>query len=216
MERPRKKYGLKNKIYKKRFTRSVKTYRPKVKSTDSELPVRCEFNIYYVAQNNTSYIYNLSGNSYNNIATELANSYTWGQISSDYLRYKITGLSVRVSTISGVSDMGFGVTNYPIGIGFYPNFASTAISTNEVLAKDDSLRVEPQIAKIQTKYWNFPDKYFESSGTGFGIWTPVTNVTSQVGQLSVGNSTPITSFTSTKALYAVRGCIYIKLSTRKV
>jgi len=216
MERPRKKYGLKKKIYKKKFTRSVKAYRPKVTNTDSEIPVRCEFNIYYVATNNTGNINNVSGFNYNNIGAELSSSYTWGQISADYLRYKITGLSVRVSTISGVSDMGFGVTNYPIAVGFYPNFFSTNISSNEVLAKDDSLRVEPQVAKLQTKYWNFPDKYFEASGTGFGIWTPVSNVGSQVGQISVGNSTPITSFTSTKALYAVRGCIYIKLSTRKI
>lgn len=213
MQRARKKYNLKEKIYKKKFSRSFK---PKFTSMLSETPARCEFVIYYIANTGTASIYNANTASYNSIATELSVSYTWQTISPDYLRYKITGISLRATPVAGDVDLGYGVTNYPINIAFYPNLISTNVVNSEVLSKDDSFRIEPFVTRPQTKYYKFPDKYFESGGTGFGVWSPVSAIASQVGQLSVGYNVPIVNFGSNKLLYMVRVCIYVSFGNRRV
>jgi len=216
MQRARKRYNLKSKIVKKKFTTTLKRYNPKLTSTDSELPSRLELALYVQCVNGTANIVNTANQTYWGLAGELVSCYSWLALSPDYFRYKITGLSVRATPVADGSDIGGGLSNYPIHIGFYPNFSGQTVSSNDVLAKDDSLRIEPNITIPQQKYWKFPDKYFEASGSGFGIWTPTSAANSQVGQLSLGSNPVFQNFGKTKLLYMLRVCFYVKFSTRKV
>lgn len=216
MERARKKYGLKKKIYKKRYIKNIRNnFRPKLTQTEALTPARLEYVLYVQCINSSANIVNTAGTNYWALAGDMSTSSTWQILAADYLRYKITGLSIRVAPLANGGDIGGGVSNYPIAIGFYPNFSGSNVSTADVLSKDDSYRAEPNVNIVQQKYWSFPDKYFEAGGTGFGVWTPTSSIGSQVGQLSLGYHNPFLNYTVTKLLYMIRVCVYVKFSTRR-
>lgn len=211
MQRARKRYNVKAKLPKIYAKRSLR----RTTITDQELSTRCEYSIYFNTNTGGTEVFTTAGVRYVSIGAEFSNSHTWINLAPQFLKYKITGLSVRVTPIHDDTAVFNYAVSVPINLAFYPGYSATTVSSVEVMANDKALRVEPNLTTPQTKYWRFPDKYFESSGTGFGLWTSTASIGSQVGQLSVGNNTPTTTWAITKVLYSARISLYVVFGQRK-
>lgn len=213
MERARKRYNLKSKLVKVYAKREFKKKPFTDISATSKL--RCEFLIYVRAASGTQLVVNANSNSYTTINTELGVNYSWTQYSQDFLKFKIYGISAHASPVHGNSDVSDGATSIPIGLCFYPNYANASISSNEVMNNDSTFRIEPLIGSKQIKYWSFPDNFYELSGYGYGVWSPVSGLTNLPGQFSLGNNPPFANFGSFKTLYMIRVCVYILLGFKR-
>lgn len=209
----RKRYNVKSKLpaiysrrqYKKRTIASMATTK-----------VRCEFAVYIRSVSGGGTILNASNTNYNSLATEIPGTFSWSALYADYVRYKIYGLGVRVSPVADTTEITDGASNVPIYIAFYPTYQNVTVNVAEILANDDALRVEPQLTTPQTKYWSFPDNYYQNNtGNGLGTWTSTSIVASQPGQLSIACHQPFESFSNFKSLYMMRVCVYILFDYRK-
>lgn len=209
----RKRYYVKQKSTKLYAKRKLLA-KPYLSSQHTKL--RCEFLVYIRATASTGVVLNASSNNFNNLATEIPGTHSWSNLYNAYLRYKLYGLSIRVTPVADREDVSDGASNIPISVVFYPTYQNVSVSAGEILANDDGFRVEPFMTIPQTRYWNFPDGYYENStGNGLGTWTSTSIVSSQPGQLSFACHQPFQNFLNYKSLYMMRVMVYILLDGRK-
>ena len=156
-----------------------------------------------------------SSAAYYNIAAILGNSVSFQELFPIYARFKITGLSVRCSIAQSLDVI---CTNIATGapscsLAFYPNLTGTTLGS-EPSFNDHKMMIEPGLTSVQTKYWKFPDNYFEGPSYGFGVWSQCNGYASQIGQLSVTcNKTPAPATTSTY-LFNTRLTLYVTFSDK--
>jgi len=152
---------------------------------------------------------------YLGIVTALQNSTSFQDLYPIYARYKICGMSVRCST---AQDTSFITTKIAQGspscsAAFYPNLNGTGIGQNPSF-NDHKLILEPGLTTVQSKYWKFPDNYFEGNGFGFGVWSQTNGYTNQTGQISVCVNPSISNATADVFLFNIRITLYIMLSDK--
>lgn len=168
-----------------------------------------------LATGGNSCIFATTSASYYNITAILANSTSFQDLYPIYARYKITGFSVRCSIAHSLDVI---CTNIATGApscsaAFYPNLTSTSLG-NTPCFNDHKMMVEPGVTSVQSKFWKFPDNYFDASGTGFGVWSQCNGYTNQVGQVSFTcNKTPAPAVAATY-LFNVRLTLYVLLSDK--
>jgi len=209
----KKRYNIKSKFTKLYAKRSLAK---RSGLTNNVTRLRCEFVIYIRSTDSHGYILNANSNNFNNLGTEIPGTHSWTNLYNLYLRYKIYGMGVRVTPTADHNDIADGIANVPINVVFYPTYQSVTVPAGEILAQDDAFRVEPYMTIPQTKYWNFPDNFYQNStGNGLGIWASTSTVTSQPGQISFACHQPFTNFSQSKTLYMARVMLYILLDGRK-
>lgn len=193
---------------------TLKRYRTTISS--DILPIKCEECQTVVIANNAIVAAFSSGNTYRNTAASIANANSWVSYSPLYSRYKITGLALRVSRIGNdVTTIGSGVSVIPIQFTFYPQYVSTTVSNADIVSNDQSFRVDSNVTTIQSRYYRFPDNFFESSASGFGVWSDIASSTTQIGQLSVGNFSIGYTAIGDKVMYQVRIVYYVQLGYKR-
>jgi len=152
---------------------------------------------------------------YKDIEDILANSTSFQDLFPIYARYKITGLSMRCSVAQDnsyiTSKIGSGFPT--CSAAFYPNLTNVGIGTNPSF-NDHKLILESGVTNVQSKYWKFPDNYFEASGTGFGVWSQCNGYTNQVGQISVAANKIGFGATADCYLFNVRLTLYVMFSDK--
>ena len=151
---------------------------------------------------------------YMNIAYILQISQSWQDLYGIYSRYKITGISVYCSACSGESELDGA---YTIGVptssvAFYPNLTTQDIGTNPAF-NDHKMTLDPKLTTPQSKYWKFPDQYFEGSGFGFGVWSQTNGYTNQIGQISVTNNL-LSNVSIQTYMYNIRIILYVLISDK--
>lgn len=216
MQRARKRYNMKGKYSAAVAKREFRGYKKSIGLTsDKNLErIKCESFITVRAINGGQYFVNQNSNVIWN-TTEIQNTFTWIQLHSDFFKYKITGIAIRASPVHDDSDLADSACNFPMNVAFYPQYASYGVPAVEVMNNDNAFRVEPNISTPQTKYWHFPDGYFESSATGYGVWTATTSISSQIGELAIGNNPPFNNFGIDKSCYNLRVTYYITLGYKR-
>ena len=193
---------------------TMKKYRTTISS--DILPIKCEECQTVVIANNQIICSYSTGNTFRNAAASIANSNSWASYSPLYSRYKITGLALRVSRIGNdVTTIGSGVSVIPVQFTFYPQYVSTSVANADIVSNDQSFRVDSNVTTIQTRYYKFPDNYFESTGTGFGIWNDISAISTQIGQLSVGNFSIGYTAVGDKVMYQIRIVYYVQLGYKR-
>ena len=178
---------------------------------------RIQVEVYqYIASVNSSTTiqHSLSSADYCSIATIMAYSTSWADNYSLYSRYKIYGLGIRVNysldraTIA--ASYGGKVPN--LAVCFYPNFSSTSVGDSPDY-NDHKLYVESNNDKPQSKYYRFPDNFYDGGASGFGVWSSTNSYASQIGQLSISNA-PNTTATAVISFAIVKYTLYILLSDK--
>lgn len=156
-----------------------------------------------------------TGNKQLAIVAILSASTSFQDLFPIYARYKITGLSMRCSIGQSVDVICAGIASGPpsCSAAFYPNLTGTNIGANPSY-NDHKMIMEPGVSAVQSKYWRFPDQYFEGAGFGFGVWSQTNGYTNQIGQLSItANKTPSTASASV-FLFNVRVTLYLMFSDK--
>ena len=74
--------------------------------------------------------------------------------------------------------------------------------------------IEPGVSAVQSKYWKFPDNYFEGSGYGFGVWSQTNGFNSQIGQVSVTTNKNPSIAGANVYLFNIRMTLYIMFSDK--
>lgn len=178
--------------------------------------VKCEDHGALTQNNSTDFtIFADSTQPYYNIVTMLQNSVSFQNQFNLYQRYKITGISIRLGP---TTDPGLLSARFPQGytppqiFAFYPNFTGQNLG-NSVLGNDNSLTFDPAGGIPASKFWKFPDNYYDAGGYGFGIWSRSAGYLNQVGQFAVspGSSNVITSVT---AICSYRVTVYVVFSNK--
>lgn len=98
-------------------------------------------------------------------------------------------------------------------VAFYPNLNGSAIGKNPSY-NDHKLILEPGVTTVQSKYWKFPDGYFEGNSFGFGIWSQTNGYTSQTGQVSICVNPTISNTSAVVFLFNIRITLYVMLSDK--
>lgn len=168
----------------------------------------------FVLTSTSSTLFAGAGQQYMNIATILNNSPSFTDQYSLYARYKITGLQIVASCCSSPEtiDSAF-LTGAPsISIAFYPNLTSQNIGGNPSY-NDHKMLADAHVTTPQSKYWKFPEQYFEGSGYGFGIWSQCNGYTNQIGQVSSCLNISATA-ASTVYMFNIRFTAYVLFSDK--
>lgn len=202
--------------FKRRRNRGMVPLRRKLTISNDNLMIKCEETQTIVMANGQTQIVYGSGNTYRNTAASISNSNSWQSYSPLYTRFKIVGLALRSTRIANdATAMTTGVACIPVNMTFYPQYVSTAVSQADIVSNDQSFRIDSNVTTIQTKYYKFPDQFFESGSTGFGIWTDVASVAGQTGQVSAGNFSIGFTATTDKLLYQIRLVYYVVLGYKR-
>lgn len=208
-------------------TKIVKKYTPKryrkrtyriqrnVMKLDS-ISIQCENYILIATSNGSADLTNnISLNSYLSIVDNLGASPSFLQQRALYNRYKITGLSVRcnycISVDTCTTNVGFAPN---VCAAFYPSSTATNLGSDPIY-NDSKLYLESGNTVPVSKYWRFPDDYFDGGATGFGVWSSTNSYASQIGQLSFAMAPPRIA-SGTIAFLNVKVTSYIVFSGKKI
>lgn len=178
---------------------------------------RAKIEIYdqlYVFNNTGTVQFVSNGFPYYLIASMLTNSTSFQDLYGLYARYKITGLQIVASCCSSPDtiDGSFNTGAPTVSVAFYPNATAQNLGSNPAY-NDHKMLIDAHVTTPQTKYWKFPDQYFEGSGYGFGVWSQTNGYASQIGQISpcLNVNSPATS---TVYMFNVRMTLYVLLSDK--
>ncbi len=179
--------------------------------------MRAKIEVYdqlYIPNGTSAVQFAVTGNTYRAVYDLLAASTSWTDQVGLYARYKITGLQVVASCCSSPDtiDGSFATGAPTISLAFYPNATGQNLGTNPSF-NDHKMLLDAHVTTPQTKYWKFPDQYFEGPGYGFGVWSQCSGYLNQIGQLSpclnlVSNTTANTYF------FNVRMTLYVLFSDK--
>lgn len=151
-----------------------------------------------------------SANTYWNINTILTVSTSFQDMILRYGRYKISGIALRYD--SNVTNQSGVFECLPLpAVAFYPN-STSGILGSAPLYNDKRAQFSSTTTSPQTKFWKFPDNYFNSSAGGYGTWNNINTYASIVGQLSVANPPITTSVGSTTRMGTLRVTLYVVFS----
>lgn len=177
--------------------------------------VKCEFfNSLIYANAGTQPIFQNTSLSYINVAAVLINSVTFQDMVTRYGRYKITGMSLRFdATLDSVGAGNLDNHYPPIGLAFYPQIIGSPLGT-AILANDAKAYFGSSITVPQTKYWRFPDQFFDASAGGYGVWNNSSSYSSITGQISLAS--PISNITANAQtiLGEVKFVLYVLFSSK--
>lgn len=165
--------------------------------------------INYVTGTSDPYI---SGQRYMNYAFILASNPAFASQATNFMRYKITGVSVTCTPVFTETslDSAWGNTGVsPLFIQQYPIITSTAIGT-EVSYSDNNLMVKP-MSLTQSKYWSYKNNYLIGLGNGVGVWNQTNNVSQQQGQIALSGASWSGNLATNIVMYGCRIVLYVQL-----
>nr|WAE43190.1 MAG: capsid protein [Cressdnaviricota sp.] len=155
---------------------------------------------------------------YANLTTLLSSSFTWSNMNSLYGRFKILGLNLLCSRV--ISD-GLITTNVnteglaPLYVALYPQLTSSNLGPNPPTACDSAAKFDVYSTRIQSKYWKFPDNFFESNGLGLGTWNPTNAVSNLTGELALGSvSGNGNCINATITVFSLKVTFYVAFSSK--
>lgn len=178
---------------------------------------RCQVESYDQIQFNagaTAPIFTTASN-YINLYNIIVNSPTWTDQQPIWGRFKITGISVRISPSAGLTaiDTAFSVGAPTLSVAFYPQLLSSSLGTSPSY-NDHKIFCDPASTIPQTRYYKFPDGFFEGSGgVGLGIWNSTNALSSLFGQFSVSTNQPGTAG-SLIQMFNVKFTVYMLFSDK--
>lgn len=153
-------------------------------------------------------------NNYINVYTMLGSSNSFAEASARYMRYKITGMSIRFdSSLTETAAASYLQNQYPtIAIAFFPDITSSTTRAIDSLFNDKKVVFATNVKTFQRKYWHFPDSMiiFDNGG-GYGMWNCARQYNSLLGQLSIYSPT-IVSATGEAPLGNVCVTVYCQFS----
>lgn len=154
------------------------------------------------------------GQPYYNISVIFGNSTSFQDQYGLYARYKITGIQFVASCCSSPDniDGSFNTGAPTMSVAFYPNATSQNLGTNPAF-NDHKMLLDAHVTTPQTKYWRFPEQYFEGSGYGFGVWSQCNGYLNQIGQISPCLN-QISNATATVYMFNVRITVYVLFSDK--
>jgi len=206
----KKKYGKKRFAPKRRHTRIS---RP-VRNGENTVSIKCEcFNAVELlnGQNRPSFV--LNSLQYWNLQAALASSDSFINAAGLYMRYKITGISLRFDSI--LTWPTTSVPSLPICyVAFFPGKTSQSLG-NTVLFNDKAATFSCAATSPQTKYWRFPNNYFTASTGGIGTWNDVNSYASITGQLSLDSVAVQANASARTTVAEIRMIVYVQFSSRQ-
>lgn len=182
-----KKYKIKTVSYKRKRNRPpLRSINVSSKTADTTLKVRCE---YYdrvaissdgstVLQSNTG----LFNRNYINIVDVITGSSSYIKYAGLFGKMRVDSLILNCYTVQSLASVGL-PTQF---IAFYPNFKSSSALAESLGANDDSLLLNYNLARPQTRVYRFKKGYFSGpEGTGYGTDFDPGKIGNLPGQLSV-------------------------------
>lgn len=195
--------------------RTTKRVFRKAIGNSEEIYTKCEYydEMYVAAGSGTQYVFNSTPGSYLNVRAMLAASTSFTDNATLYSRYKIVGISVRLTRLIPDQIIATSTQDLPsMYMAFYPQLVTTNAGTgpayNDSKASFEGLAMSPQ-----SKYWKFKDNFFEASSGGYGTWNNISDYSTISGQLSTYNPSLLYAIAG-NSTHEIRVTLYIKFSTR--
>lgn len=181
---------VKTRRYKKR---QVQKYIPR--GLGSELKVKVEFyNVIGYGAGVAAYTFSATSNASLSIIQMLNVSPSYTTYAALFGRYKITGISVRVSRVVTDTEIATNMSGGlpPAIVAFYPGQAGGTINGSSALYNDNKIHVDSLVNVPQSRYWKLSKGFISGDQNGLGIWNATDAVNQQIGNFSV-----FAAFTST-------------------
>lgn len=187
MPRGNKRYKLSVKKGMKRYALRKKKI-PGYSFTTDITRIKCEcYGTLYVNSGTQEVRWSDSLQDYLQFHTALADSQSFMTNVPIYQRYKIYGISLRLTPASSPNHLSSGFSSGlcpGICAVVYPNYSGTSLG-NIILANDRKMLYDSLSTQPATKYWGFPDNFYDTGGMGLGIWSRCLSYASQTGELCV-------------------------------
>jgi len=163
----------------------------------------------------STFLFQNNGYAYMPLVTVLSTSPSFAEYQPDYVRYKITGVSVSFSNCSSPEHLRTTFTYGAPGMAcaFYPQNTTQGMSTAP-RNKDNNIIVFPNVTSVQSKYWPVQDSLIDTGAGGLGTWNSCNNWSSQTGQLHLAPLEDNNNATGSVNVFLVRIIVYVIFSTK--
>lgn len=207
----------KKKYVSKRLVRRTRKYGSRVPRplTQDSVTIKCEYQEGIMIPNGGITYTFTSLQTFVNLYTVLANSVSWTNLSPEYGKFKVTGVSLTASRCfsEGEIDTNLAGEVSATYVAFYPQATSTSLGSAP-FANDNNMMIAPYNSIPVSKYWKFPANFFESGGMGLGMWCNVQTASALTGQFSVYGTQLSTTATAATYVHDLRFTVYVQLSLR--
>lgn len=208
------KYVGKKRMFKKKFTRKRTNFRVRRQlSSDDSLRIKAEhYSGIDVLIGTALPTFDATGTGSFNIRSVLLSAPSFTDNASRYGRYRINGMSIRFDSNLITPNTILTCLPMPV-IAFYPQTASVALG-DAPLYNDKKAQFSCCTTTPQTKYWNFPNQFMDSSSGGYGVWNDTAGYSSILGMLGLTCYLGSANATATIRVGTIRITLYITLASR--
>lgn len=168
----------------------------------------------YIMNNDRQALFATTAQSYLNFAAVLAANPAFVSQATNFMKYKITGVSLSVTPCWTETSMNAAFTNgIPVIFAQQYPIANTSSIGDEVIYSDNNMMIKP-MSLTQTKFWSYKNNFLIGSGNGVGVWNQTNAISLQQGQISVRTPNNFGSGNTSGGnvtLYFIRIALYVTL-----